>query len=571
MKKMLKRIFPVLLAALIVVSTGWYFLEYDPDFTRDILLQYARNMEDNGNHRASVWLYNLAYEHFGSNDEVAIELANKFIEIGNYSKAEYTLRKAIADGGNVELYMALSKTYVQQGKLRDAVLMLENVGGEMKQKLSQLRPAAPQASVPSGTYRQYLTIELDAQGDAIYVATDHDYPSSLTDAYTSPLRLTTGETTLFAVSVAENGLVSPLTVYNYIIYDVVEAVAFQDPGFEACIRKELGYDAERVIFSNTLWTITELTLDANVGSCVDLKWFPNLVKLNIRGSAIGDGKALTSCTHLQELAVVSSTVSADAMKTIGTMHSLRALTLRDCSISSIAPLANLTGLHTLDLTNNAIRDLSALSNLTLLTHLYLGSNALINLEGLEHLSALTILDVSYNSIVSTLPLAQMTALTELNITSNALRSLAGIEQLTQLTNLYAAHNELLDLTSLANCINLSYLDVSHNTLLNIDTLAGLTALETLDFSYNEVTQLPAFTADCALKVINGNYNLISNLKKLSGLNHLTHVYMDYNKDISSISPLTSCKSLKEVYVYGTKVRNVSALTNMGVLVIYSPV
>lgn len=570
MKKFIKRIFPVLLSALILFSIGWYLLEYDPAFTRDILLSQARSLEENGNHNAAVWLYNLAYEHFGSSDEVAIELANKFIEMGNYSKAEYTLRKAIEDGGNVALYMALSNTYVQQGKLRDAVLMLENVSGDMKQKLEALRPVAPAANYPSGTYSQYLSLELIAEGCAVFVADDNDYPSSLTDAYTGPIRLTSGETTLFAVSVGENGLVSSLSVYNYIIHDVVEAVTFADAGFDAALRRQMGYNPFRVIYSNELWAVTELTLDAAVGSCADLKWLPNLQKLTVVGGVLDDPAALAGCSALQQLNVNGTTVTTEMLESIATLPELKVLALEECGISSIAPLAELTSLTSLDLSNNAIRDISALAGLTGLTSLDLGSNALISLMGLEKLSALTSLDVSYNSIVSTAPLAAMTSLEVLNVTSNALRSLDSIGNLVQLKSLYASHNELLDLDPLTNCLALTHLDVSHNTLLNINAVSALTALEELDFSYNEVNQLPTFATDYALRVINGSYNQIASLKKLAGLVNLTHIYMDYNEEINSVNALTACPALKEVYVYGTKVRSVSALTKLGILVIYSP-
>ena len=174
MKRIIKLIFPLLLVALILSSIGWYLFKYDTAFTRDLLLRYARYLESNGNLTAAVKIYNFAYEHSGGSDEVAIELAEQFKDIGNYSKAEYTLRKAIEDGGSVELYMALSKTYVEQGKLRDAVLMLENVTGDMKHKLQALRPSAPEASIPSGSYRQYLTVTLTSPGNSIYVADNND-------------------------------------------------------------------------------------------------------------------------------------------------------------------------------------------------------------------------------------------------------------------------------------------------------------------------------------------------------------------------------------------------------------
>lgn len=570
MKRLIKLIFPLLLAAVIVTSIGWYLLEYDPAFTRDLMLRHARMLESNGNFSAAIWLYNLAYD-WDDSDEVAIELAEQFKSIGNYSKAEYTLRKAIEDGGSVDLYIALSKTYIEQGKLRDAVFMLENAGGDIKAALDELRPAAPEASLPSGSYHQYLSVELTAHGSTIYVATDHDYPSATTDRYTGPIALANGETTLFAVSVGENGLVSSLAVYNYIVSDVVESVTFQDAGFEAAVRQKLGYNSSRVIYSDALWSITELTLPETVGSCGDLRWFTGLKSLTIDGATLDDASAIGSCTALQNLFIRNAILSTDVLQSIGTLKGLQTLTLKECNISSISFLSGLTELTELDLSSNAIRDITALSQLSKLTQLNLSSNALISLSGLENLTLLTSLDVSFNSIVSTAPLASMHALLELDISSNALRSLDSIGNLVQLTQLRAAHNELLDLDALANCQALVYLDVSHNTLLRIDTAASLVALEEFDFSYNEVKELPAFDANCALRILNGAYNQLSSLKKLSGLKNLTHVYMNYNAELSSVSPLTSCSALKEVYVYGTKVRNVTALTALGVLVVYSPV
>ena len=570
MSRIIRRIFPLLLTLVIIVSIGWYLFEYDPAFTRDILLQQARKFEEKGDHSTAVKLYSFAYEHTGGSDEVAIELAEKFKEIGNYSKAEYTLRKAIADGGTVELYMALSRTYVEQGKLRDAVLMLENANPAMKQQLDLLRPKAPVASVMSGSYREYLTVELTAGENKIYVADDLDYPSAKTDAYRGSIELPIGETTLFALSVGENGLVSPLVVYNYIIYDVVEVVDFLDNSFEAAVRLALGYGPSRVIYSDALWSIKELTLSAELQTTKDLKWLQNLEKLTIIGGKIDDPSPFSGLNNLQHLQISGTTVSSDVVEAIGTLSKLKTLILTECGISSISPLTHLTQLELLDLGNNAIRDITALSDLQKLHTLNLSSNALISLDGLTSLTSLAVLDVSFNSIVTTAPLAYMQSLRELNVSSNALRNLDSIGNLTQLKRLNVSYNELLDIDILVNCQNLIYLDVSHNTILNVDTAANLLMLEELDFSYNEVSQLPQFAKDHPLRILRAEYNQISSLKRLNGLKRLTHVFMDYNSEISSIHPLASCPSLKEVYVYGSKVNDVSELTDKGILVVYSP-
>ena len=124
MKRFLYVLVPLLLTALIIFSIGRYLLEYAPDFTRDILLEQARYQDQVGNHAAAVWFYDLAYLQSDKDDSVALELAEQYVSIGNYTKAEFTLSHAIADGGSIELYKALCRTYVAQNKLLDAVIEL---------------------------------------------------------------------------------------------------------------------------------------------------------------------------------------------------------------------------------------------------------------------------------------------------------------------------------------------------------------------------------------------------------------------------------------------------------------
>ena len=153
MKKVMKVIIPILLSLLILASIFWYCFVYDRDFTRDILLQQARFHSTNGIPALSSWFYDLAYEHSGQDENVAIELANQFKAVGNYTKAEVTLSQAIADGGNADIYIALCKTYVEQDKLLDAVNMLDSIADPaIKAQLDALRPVAPTSDPAPGFY-----------------------------------------------------------------------------------------------------------------------------------------------------------------------------------------------------------------------------------------------------------------------------------------------------------------------------------------------------------------------------------------------------------------------------------
>ena len=141
MKKALRILVPILLLIAILGSIAWYLFDYDRSFTQEMLLRTARYFEENGKHPTAAWFYDLAYKQSGNDEDVAIELAERFKAIGNYTKAEYTLSNAIADGGTAELYIALCKTYVEQDKLLDAVDMLDKISNP--QIKAELTPAAP--------------------------------------------------------------------------------------------------------------------------------------------------------------------------------------------------------------------------------------------------------------------------------------------------------------------------------------------------------------------------------------------------------------------------------------------
>lgn len=577
MRRFLKVAVPLLLAALIVLSIGWYFFQYDSTFTRNLLLQQARKQEVEGNHDLAVWMYNLAYKHSSENDDVAIELAQQFKAIGNYTKAEFTLSKAIEDGGSVELYIALCQTYVEQDKLRDAVIMLDSVTDPaIKAQLDQLRPAAPVCDADSGTYMQYITVSASAEG-TLYLTTKEDYPSIHTDAYTGPITLPAGQTTLFAVCIGENGLVSPLAVYHYVVGNVVEEVAFSDAAFEAAVRARLGVDEAYVIHSNQLWEFSEFTVPAEATDCSDLKWMPYLETLTLDGAGFDSLDCLSGLTGLRSLTVRNATVSTADLKRIAQLPLLEQLTLSNCGISNITALSQCAGLTHLDLSNNAIRDITPLASLTALKSLDLQSNAVIQADAICSLPALQELNLANNSLTTTAPLGALTALTHLDVSANDLMKLEGLETLENLLVFSAADNNLIDVNILSGCTKLQTLNVSGNTLLNIDVAAQLLQLQELDFSHNEVSSLPAFSADCALRIINGSYNALASLTRLSGLKNLEYIYMNYadrynsKNSLTNIDALAICPALKEVHVYGTKVRNVTKLSDKGIFVQFTPV
>lgn len=571
MKKFLRVTIPLLFAVAVIGSLVWYLFVYDREFTREVMLSSARYLESEGKHDMATWLYDLTYEYAEQDDDVAIELARQYKAAGNYSKAEYTLSSAIADGGGKELYIELCKTYVEQDKLLDAVNMLDNIANPgIKAVLDAMRPATPSASVPPDFYNQYLSVSLTADSGVLYATIDGEYPSISYGACTQPIALGSGATTIRALTVGSNGLVSPLGIYDYTINGVIEPVVFTDPVFEAAIRASLEVADEDVIYSNTLWEITSFAMPLDCEDYSDLRWLPYLESLYIEDAVDAQLTHLNSLTHLKSLSLHLSKPSQESLDMISKLPALQSLTLTQCELSSITPLQSATGLRYLDLSDNSIRNISPLSALTLLEELHLSYNVLTDLSPLGALTALKQLDVSHNSLTSIAPICSLTGLTVLNISHNSLTELSSIDLLTSLEDFNAANNAVVDVSKLAACTKLSNLDISNNAVADITALKTLNSLIAFNFSHNQVTQLPQWSKDCTLVTVDGSYNLLLTLEELSGLSQLNNVLMDYNEEIEDLTPLKNCRLLVQVNVYGTKVTDVSFLTEQSVVVNFNP-
>ncbi len=577
MKRSIRIIIPILLAVAIVLCLAWYLFIYDREFTRDMLLHSARILENRGKHETASQFYDLAYKQAGDNDQVAIELAQQHKLAGNFTKAEYVLNQAISEGGSEELYIALCKTYIEQDKILDAVKLMDTICHEdsaveksIKESLRSLRPKAPISIPDPGYYSQYISVTLESDSGTPYANKNGEYPSIITDAYSDPLKLDAGENTIYAVTISDNGLVSPLSILGYTIGGVIEEINFADQAIDIAVREQLGITDNSVILSSDLWNIAQFTVPKEATDYSDLKHMKNLEKLTIFSGASGQLNNISSMSQLRELHITDTAVSSEELEIIGALPKLEKLTLSGCGLSTTASLKNSDKLTHLDLSKNTIRNITVLSAMKDLTELNLSQNALTDLSALSSCSSLTLLNVSGNALTSLSPICSVTTLTKVNADNNHISQLGNIPQLTTLSELTLSYNQITDISELSNSASIETLNISNNSITDITALSTLTALSNLDFSYNQVTEIPSFDKDCALIRIDGSHNLLSDLSALSGLKNLNSVYMDYNEEIDSIQKLADCHVLILVSVYGTKVTEVETLTDQSIIVHYNP-
>lgn len=570
MKKISRFVAAMLMILLILASIVWYLLVYDRNFTRDTLLSQARFHDVHGNSKMSSWFYDMAYSFSGHDQNVAIELANQYKDSGNYTKAELTLTTAINDGPTAELYAALCKTFVEQNKLLDAVNMLETVGDpEIRAQLDAMRPSAPAADYAAGYYSKYMDIHLSSTGNTIYFTADGEYPSTEGPVYSGSISLPAGETTIYAIAVDNNGMVSPVTVLSYTITGVIEEVTFTDPVMEAAIRALIGADPEDTVYTNQLWEIKEFSAPMDVKDFSDLALMPYLENLTILDQNIPSLAPMSSLTALRRLDLTGCEFPAEELAVLTTLPSLSSLTLSGCGLSTISPLADAQALTYLDLSNNNIRHLDVLSPMTTLEELYLQHNAIVDLAPLGSLGSLQKLNVSYNVLKTLSPITQCPKLTWLEANNNALTTLSGMDNLPLLTHLSVDYNELTDVSVLSKCTELTNLSIACNDIVNIEGLYTLVNLQIFDFSSNRVEKLPSWTEECALQTIDGSYNALTNINVLKNMQHLTHIYMDYNL-LKNIDALADCFCLVQINVFGNDIEDVSALRERDIIVNYDP-
>ena len=552
MKRVLKIVIPLVVVLALLGTAAWFFLSFRADLTAGFLRGQAAKMVERERYSRAVTYYNWAWQLDPENQEIPLALAEAYAGSGNYTKAEYTLVRAIsARPQDVDLYVALCQVYVAQDKLLDAVQMLDRTSdAEVKAALDELRPAAPVLSPENGYYTEYIEVTADGGGNAVYLSIDGDYPSMEDDAYTGPVTLPGGETMVMAVAVDENQMVSQAVQNGYTIGGVVEPVTLNDPAIDAAVREQLGMTAGETLMTDDLWSIAELTLPDTVADLADLSHFTGLTTLTIQNVSGLDFSVLSQLTSLQTLDLSGCTIST----------------------GSLDAIAGLTGLRVLRLNNCALTDINALSQLTALTELQLANNSLTDIGVTSLMLDLETVTLTNNPVTSIAGLSACTKLKSLDISGCSVTSIASLSGKTALETLLAGNNQIADLSPLEGCTALSVLEVPYNLVSDISVLAQLPALTRFVGNNNQITAVPDFDEETSkLQYIQLDYNEVTDLAGLQGINSLNYVYADYNQ-VETILPLKNNINLIQINVWDNPIpeEEVKSLQENSIIVNYNP-
>lgn len=555
----------------LVILGGLTFGAYLYFWTPENFSAWGENAMGKGKHESAVTFYEVAVDLDPDNVDYVIALMNAHLADGNYTKAERTLVKAIRVAPCARLYCELSTLYVLQDKILDAQLMLDTISNEaIRAEIEAMRPNAPVFEPAPGEYEELVEWTVNVEGGKVYYSTNGDFPSSHTEPYTAPLPLSSGTTHIRAILVGDNGLVSPVVDGSYLVRGIVEELTFESPELEAYIRELLYIPRTAAVLSSDLWDVTELNIPETVTNFNDLIHFPALVSLTIHDSMAEDYSVFDKLTQLQSLDLSGSLVSFEALEHVGTLRNLTHLNLQGCGISNIEALANLTAMKWLNLADNSITHISSIVEMKELQYLNLKSNGVVSLDALNGIQTLTEFDISGNKVTTLAPLQHCTNMQILHVDSNELMSVGALSHMVELTVLTAAYNHLEDISALSNSTKMTHMDVSNNLLSSVDCIAQMPYLTELNISHNEVLSIPNLEPTFRLQRFYASHNRILKVDPLAVLQELAIVDVDYNEDVMNIEVLASCRLLVQVNAFGTHVKEVKNLTDLGIIVNFDP-
>ncbi len=557
MKKVLRTIIILVLILALFGGGFWYFFIQSSALPASIYASYAAFHLRHGSDASAATYYTKALKIEPSNTDYAIAASKAHREDGNYTKAEYVLVSAIGNNSDdLDLYLELSKTYVEQDKLLDAERLISSCTNEsIREQLNAIRPAAPTIEPDGGYASDLTTCSVSGTAGDIYCSDTREYPSLENGAYTDPIPLDYGVTTVSAIAV-QDGLVSTLTTAEFTVCGVIEEVTFQDEAFDAMMRELLAKDRHGVFMSTELWDLQEMTISSEDIALDDLAAFIRLETLTLEGDY--NLSVLTSLPLLKNLTISGCTLNKSDLETISSIVTLESLTIRDCGLTSLDSLSGAESLVYLDASENQITDISALAELTTLQELNLSDNPLKSIKALAANEVLVSLDVSACKITGVAALGNKTKLTTLDISDNAVKDLSGLAGCTSLTVLHAADNKITDLSPIAALTNLqevnlsdnlldtlpefstasqiATLDLSNNALSNVDALAALPLLGHLIISNNRVTDISSLAGSAALYQIDANENPLADVSALEAKNIIVNYDPDYTLPEEETTP-----------------------------------
>ena len=302
--------------------------------------------------------------------------------------------------------------------------------------------------------------------------------------------------------------------------------------------------------------------DWGIQNLKGLEFAINLTRINMSHNQVTDISPVAGLIELRELWVTDNPISD--ISPVSGLTNLTHLGVSGCpNLSDISPVRNLTNLVHLDFSGTLVSDISPVRNLTNLVHLDFSGTLVSDISPVRNLTNLVYLNLRENSISALSPLAGLINLEVLRLDHNHVSDLSPLARLTKLQYVSFSGNDISDIAPLSSLTNLNRIRTWGNPFPDLSSLAGLTKLENLDICgarLQEATLAPlaGLTGLKELYLAGNGISDVSPLTRLTGLNRLNLA----GNRISDISTVSGFTNLKWLNIEDNRISDVSPLTRL---------
>lgn len=286
-----------------------------------------------------------------------------------------------------------------------------------------------------------------------------------------------------------------------------------------------------------------------------------LKTINISGTHVDDLTPIRNLTRLENL-IISKTF-IQHLDPLRHAINIKSLDVSNTKISNLSPVSAFPSLERLIISNTKVEDLSALANLNLLRDIRLANTPVMDLTPLNGLNGCIVLDISNTNI------------SKLDAPGN----------LHSLERLHADNTKITGLEALKSLPNLQYLFIEGTEVSNIQVLSGLPSLQRIYCDRTPITRekankfmqenpevLVIYESEALSTWWSGvpqSWREVFSKKvslsepptreELHEVANLTHIDINGNKEILSLSPLQKLLGLRSLLARETNIFTIETL------------
>lgn len=319
-------------------------------------------------------------------------------------------------------------------------------------------------------------------------------------------------------------------------------IEWKDKNIELEIRRKLKKYNEDIYLSD-VYGISYLSLEGKgICSIEDLSIFKNLVSLTLKDTSVESLSPLADLHRLKEVIILNG--GQPVIDSLTNLTNLKRLVIYDSDVHNIEAVQELKNLTEFFMSKCKVKNISALGDLKNLKSVAIQD---CNIEDISALQKMDLHDLTLEGTkVKSIPILSKN-IEELWLDNNQIDDISSLKDLKNLYRLMLNNNKIRNIEPLRHLKKLVDLEIQDNYVQDIEPISSLPKLMDLDVRGNPIKdfsciKLPALEYVALSGEVKGED--LGFLSKSRGLKSLTIVNTDLSKIINPIPALQSLETVR---------------------------